>query len=99
MQAIVTKYIPCTNTKGSRIKAFCERGSIFISYPHELSGEAVHRAAVDALTDRFAKEDLEKYGSPIAGSTWKLPYVSGQIPSGEYVHVFMSRPALDISAS
>jgi hypothetical protein len=87
MQAIITKYIGPTNSRGARIKAECERGKIFFSYPYELSGDACHRAAVDALTDKFAKED-RKAGEPIAGNPWKADYVTGQIPSGQYVHVF-----------
>jgi hypothetical protein len=60
MQAIQTKYIPATNTLGSRIKASCERGSITIDYPHELSGDNVHRAAAIALVSRFCYEDLKE---------------------------------------
>ena len=88
MQAIITKYIGPTNSRGARIKAECERGKIFFSYPYELSGDACHRAAVDALTDKFAKEDAKRNGTPKDRSAWKAPYVTGQIPSGEYVHVF-----------
>lgn len=95
MQAIITTYHPATNCRGSRIKAECERGKLFLSYPHELSGDAVHRASVDALTDRFADEDLKKYGMPIDGNPWKLPYVTGGIPGGQCVHVFLSQPAMD----
>lgn len=88
MQAIITKYIGPTNSRGARIKAQCERGKIFFSYPYELSGEAVHRAAVDALTDKFAEEDAKRNGNPKESNPWKAPYITGQIPSGEYVHVF-----------
>jgi hypothetical protein len=50
MIAIHTKYLPCTNTKGSRIKAYTFSGlSATVPYPHELSGEAVHFAAVKEL--------------------------------------------------
>lgn len=86
MQAIVTKYLPCTNTKGSRVKAYCERGSITIDYPHELSGDAVHVKAKEALISRFVKEDEERYGTK--ENPWSRPTHCGQIPSGEYVHVF-----------
>jgi hypothetical protein len=35
-KAIETKYLPCNNTKGPRIKAYAEGdNSITISYPHE----------------------------------------------------------------
>ena len=57
MQAIHTKYIPRTDKRGSLIKAMCERGSIAISYPFDLSGDEVHREAVRQLVAQFIKED------------------------------------------
>jgi hypothetical protein len=44
-QAIITKYLPATNTKGSRIKARTHEGSVTIPYLHELSPFDVHRTA------------------------------------------------------
>lgn len=88
MQAIITKYIGPTNSRGARVSAKCERGKIFFSYPYELSGEAVHRAAVEALVNKFADEDAKQYGTPKDRNPWLRSFVSGQIPSGEYVHVF-----------
>lgn len=39
MQAIVTKYLPATSTRPSRIKAWCDRGSITIgSGPYVCGG-------------------------------------------------------------
>lgn len=53
MKAIVTKYLPCTSTRGSRIKASAEgTKSVTIPYPHELSGQEVHRAAAIELCKR-----------------------------------------------
>lgn len=53
MKAIITKYLPATNTRGSRIKATAEGvKSLSIPYPHELSGEAVHKAAAVELCKR-----------------------------------------------
>ena len=49
MQAIVTRYLGPTDYRGARIKATADAGSVTISYPYELSGEACHRAAADAL--------------------------------------------------
>jgi hypothetical protein len=50
MKAIRTKYVGPTNTRGARIIAKDEDGNrVSISYPHELSGEDVYRAAADAL--------------------------------------------------
>lgn len=35
MKAIETKYLPCTNSRGSRIKAYAEGGaSLTVSYDH-----------------------------------------------------------------
>lgn len=49
-QAITTKYHGPTNTKGARISATTESGiRITIGYPYELSGEACHRKAAEAL--------------------------------------------------
>lgn len=66
MQAIVTKYLPCTNTKGSRIKAFCDAGSITIPYPHELSGMAVYRKAAEMLLEKL-EWDKREYGKLLGG--------------------------------
>lgn len=52
-QAIVTKYIGPTDTKGSRIKATCSSGSLTIPYPHELSGDDVHRKAAETLVAKM----------------------------------------------
>jgi hypothetical protein len=73
MQAIVTKYLPSTDTKGARIKATAEAGSVTISYPHELSGQAVHRAAAQALADKF---------------NWPCKYLGAALPNNGG-HVFV----------
>jgi hypothetical protein len=55
MIAIHTKYIPATNSKGSRIKAYTAGYGDFkgfsatISYPHEHSFEVAHFQAVKKL--------------------------------------------------
>ena len=52
MKAIVTKYHGPTDTRGSRITASDEDGNkCTIPYPYQLSGEACHRAAAQALYD------------------------------------------------
>ena len=48
--------------------------------------EACHVAAAQALVDKFVAEDAAKYGTHV--NPWSKPRVCGQIPSGEYVHVF-----------
>ena len=54
MKAIMTKYKGPTDTRGSRIIASdCDGNRISIGYPYELSGEAVHRKAAEALRDKM----------------------------------------------
>lgn len=76
MDAIQTKYLPATDKRGSRIKAWNNAGSITIPYPHELHGQAVHRAAAEALA---AKQGMN---TPFFG-----PLLGGSVPGG-FVFVF-----------
>ncbi len=80
MQAITTKYLPATDTKGSRIKATCDAGSIIIPYPHELSGCDVHAAAAMALCRELGWTDEKG---------WKGKWVCGGLQSN-YVFVYNS---------
>jgi len=52
-QAITTKYIGPTNTRGSRIKASAAAGSITISYDDSLNTEHAHTKAAMALVNKF----------------------------------------------
>lgn len=74
MQAIQTKYLSVTNTKGSRIKATCATGSVTIDYPHELSGMSCHAKAAYAL---------------LAKKHWDYKLVGGQLANGDYVFVMV----------
>jgi|TARA_R100001244_G_scaffold580_2_gene1231 hypothetical protein len=71
MQAIQIKYLPATNTKGSRIKAFCYSGSITVGYNSGLDEEGRAIEAGYAL--------IEKLG-------WKL-YIRdyATLPNGDHV--------------
>ena len=48
-QAIHTRYMGPTNTKGGRIKATAWAGSVTVPYDHALNVEDNHRAAAGAL--------------------------------------------------
>ena len=89
MQSIQTKYLPATESNGSRIKAKCARGSITIPLDYGLSGDAIHRAAVLALVTRFLDEDAVK-GTPRETNFWNREFVSGSLPDGSMAHVFLS---------
>jgi len=78
MQAIRTKYIPATESKGSRIKASAYAGSLYIPYPHELSGQAVYRAAAEALAAKMG---------------WSGELLGGALDTGETVFVFNNSEA------
>lgn len=77
MQAIQTRYLGPTNTRGSRIKAWCSAGSITIAYPHDLSGDAVHRKAALKLLDKL--EWFDAFYGLILGGT---------LPNGDMCFVF-----------
>lgn len=77
MQAIITKYLSPTNSRGSRIKATCYAGSITIDYPHELSGQTCHRKAAEALVAKL-EWNYAAYGL----------LLGGQLPTGDYAFVF-----------
>ncbi len=92
MQAIETKIIPATNTKPTRIKARCDRGSIIVSADSisddQLNGsESTHIRAADMLARKFADEDLKEYGTPIDKNPWLFPRVTGGTREG-YAHVY-----------
>jgi hypothetical protein len=77
MIAIETKYLPATNSKGSRIKAYtCNGHSASVSYDHSLSNEAVHFAAVKALVKKHGLDwDISKmvYGGTKSGYVFCFP--------------------------
>lgn len=53
MQAIITKYVGPTNTRGSRIKAMAEAGSVTVHYDDALTSTANHAEAAMALVRKF----------------------------------------------
>lgn len=46
MQAILTKYLGPTNTRGSRVIAYCDGGRISVAYQYNMSPEGNHRYAI-----------------------------------------------------
>jgi hypothetical protein len=71
MQAIVTKYLSPTNTRGALIKATAQAGSIYLSWDYALDTSANHRAAAIALANKYKwldHSDLSEGGSLPAGN-------------------------------
>jgi hypothetical protein len=67
MQAIVTKRLGPTNTKGSRIKAKCQAGSMIVPWDHALDVEANHKAAAASLIAKLGW-DVDPYPHWYAGA-------------------------------
>lgn len=75
MKAIKTTYKGPGNVRGSHIIASDEDGNrVSISYPYELSGEAVHKKAAQALCDKMK---------------WSGEMIGGSLKNG-YAFVFVS---------
>jgi len=70
MQAIETRYCGPTDTKGSRIWASCEGGSLSVSYDHALDPEENHYAAVKALCDKLGWDAARFFGGRLASWQW-----------------------------
>ena len=88
MQAILVRYLGPTNSRGSRFKASCDRGSVTIPYPYAAHRSDAPRQAAQALVDRFLAEDA-KTGTPPEQNPWGRPMVSGGLPNnGGTVFVF-----------
>lgn len=91
MQAILTKYLPPTNTKGSRIKASCEARTIFVPWDHSVGEEPNHVAAAEALCVRMAEHNAKTYGTLPRGDRWLGARTYGQLPlrGAIYAHTFL----------
>lgn len=92
MQAIITKVIPATTHKPTRIKATCARGSLTISRHHPRFDNTAdygrHIIAAKMLCEKFVKEDYERHGG---NSCFSLPFATGGFPDGSHAHVFIPK--------
>jgi len=77
MQSILTKYIPATNMRGSRIKAYTsgKAGSLTLPYDHALNANANHMHAAYELAKKlgwrgqFIEGDL---GDKVGGNVYVI---------------------------
>lgn len=79
--AIQTKFLPCTNYRPSRVKAWSQAGSIVLSWDYALDVGANHEKAAKALAAKL-EWNTERYGE----------LVGGALPNGGYAFTF-KRPA------
>lgn len=72
MQAIKTRYCGPTDTKGSRIRASCDGGSVSVPYDSALDTDANHYAAVKKLCDKLGWDAARFFGGNLAtgGFAW-----------------------------
>lgn len=84
MQAIITKYLGPTNSRGSRVKAFCQAGQVTIPWDDALDVNQNHDKAATVLAYKLGwNEGL--YGKLVGGA---LPNDTGNC------YVFVKHPAL-----
>lgn len=88
-QAIITRYLPATETKGSRIKAEATSGSITVPYDYDFDPNGNHTAAAAALALKLGQQYPH-------GDGWRGYWIGGGA-AGErgnvYVHVGAELPA------
>lgn len=76
-QAIETKYLGPTNSRGGRIKAIAWADSVTISYNHELNHAENHRAAADALLAKLGWDGKFAQGGNVKGDGYVFVNVEG----------------------
>ena len=81
VQAITTKYIGPSNTRGSRIKAKAAAGSITMHYDCALNTEANHAKAAEALARKFGWAGSYYQGGHPDDSGYCFVCVSDRDPS------------------
>ena len=82
MQAILTKYIGPTNTKGARVQAKTVSKTMTFAWDYSLDEEGNYRNAAHEMCIAMAKLSQ--------GDAWNNPtfqLVSGCLPNGDYCHV------------
>lgn len=68
-QAIITRYLPPTNERDSRIKATCYAGSITVPYSYDCEMETAHARAAQALCAKLGWVRTGWTGGGLADST------------------------------
>jgi hypothetical protein len=74
-QAIVTRYIPATNTKPSRVKATADAGSVMLSWNCALNIENNHAFVAKALAEKFG---------------WRGAWYQGGMPGSGFAFVCLN---------
>ena len=78
MQAIVTKYLGPTNSRGARVKATCQAGSVTIRWDDARDVDANHDAAAYTLARKLGWIS-QTSGKPYSGER----LLRGGMPKGD----------------
>lgn len=76
-QAIATKYLFPTNTKGARVKACAYGANITIPYDYALDVDRNHKAAADALIAKTGWTGAFAQGGNVTGTGYYFVNVQG----------------------
>jgi hypothetical protein len=80
MVIIKTKYLPATNTQGSRIKATADGMSASIAYPYDLDGvEAYHSAVIELKKKHALDWDIDNMGYGVDNEGYYFTFASSRI--------------------
>lgn len=92
MQAIVTKFIGPSNTRGSRYKATCSAGSVTVSADHSKNPDRNHLAAAEALVNKLG-------WLPTEGRAFEGVWHGGFLPDGSGCFVFACDDGFELAFS
>lgn len=81
MQTVTTKYLPATNTRGSRIKVSSWLGNKTFSYDH--SANCAHEAAFNEWLIEVNKGMATKFGTECPLDGWFKLVAKGSLPDGK----------------
>lgn len=92
-QAIVTRYISPTNTRGTRISARADAGKVIVHWDHALNSEDNHKRAAMALALKFGWLGDTTGQRDIPVSRFDKVYVGGSLPrsSSKDAYVFVDK--------
>jgi hypothetical protein len=76
-QAIETKYLGATNSRGSRIKATAWAGSVTVCFDYQLNPDQNHKAAADALIAKLGWQGKFAQGGNAKGDGYVFVNVEG----------------------
>lgn len=76
-QAIITKFMGPTNSRGARVKATADAGSVTVGWDYALNIEGNHTAAAKALAMKLGWDGLSWFGGGLPGSGYAFVSADG----------------------